>query len=114
MTTYTKGKRRLLVGILLSASFISVLNQFLLITAFPQIMSDFEINATEVQWLTTVFMLAIAVLVPITAYLIDRFTSRALLLAAVFSFSSAHLLPRSRQTLVRFSSEGFFKAPVQA
>ncbi|GAK02211.1 multidrug and toxin extrusion MATE family efflux pump YdhE/NorM [Geomicrobium sp. JCM 19037] len=86
MTTYTKGKRRLLVGILLSASFISVLNQFLLITAFPQIMSDFEINATEVQWLTTVFMLAIAILVPITAYLIDRFTSRALLLAAVFSF----------------------------
>nr|WP_052361179.1 MFS transporter [Geomicrobium sp. JCM 19038] len=64
----------------------SVLNQFLLITAFPQIMSDFQINATEVQWLTTIFMLSIAILVPITAYLIDRFTARALLMAAVLSF----------------------------
>nr|WP_239575628.1 DHA2 family efflux MFS transporter permease subunit [Geomicrobium sediminis] len=82
----TPKKRRLLVGILLSTSFLSVLNQFLLITAFPQIMSDFQINATEVQWLTTIFMLSIAILVPITAYLIDRFTARALLMAAVLSF----------------------------
>lgn len=49
-------------------------------------MSDFQINATEVQWLTTIFMLSIAILVPITAYLIDRFTARALLMAAVLSF----------------------------
>lgn len=86
MRHLTPKKRRLLVGLLLSTSFLSVLNQFLLITAFPQIMSDFQINATEVQWLTTIFMLSIAILVPITAYLIDRFTARALLMAAVLSF----------------------------
>ncbi len=49
-------QRRIIVAITLSASFLSVLMLFLLITAFPKIMIEFEINSTEVQWLTTSFM----------------------------------------------------------
>ncbi|WP_077325361.1 hypothetical protein [Virgibacillus siamensis] len=63
----TRLQRRLIVAITLSAAFLSVLTQFLLITAFPKIMDEFQINSTEVQWLTTSYMLTIAVLIPITA-----------------------------------------------
>src|SRR5699024_9976825 len=61
----------------------SVLMQFLLITAFPKIMQGFKINSTEAQWLTTGFMLTIAILIPITAYFIDTFRTRSLMLSAL-------------------------------
>lgn len=79
-------QRNLIVTITLSSSFLSVLMQFLLITAFPKIMSEFEINSTEVQWLTTSFMLTSAVLIPITAYFIDTFKTKTLMFGAMFLF----------------------------
>lgn len=75
--------KRLIVGITLSASFLSVLTQFLLLTAFPKIMEEFAINSTEVQWLTTSFMLTVAILIPITAYFIDTFKTRTLMIGAL-------------------------------
>lgn len=84
--------RRLIVAIALSASFLSVLTQFLLITAFPKIMVEFDINASEVQWLTIGYMLALAILIPMTAYLIDRFKTRTLMMSAMILFSFGTLL----------------------
>src|SRR5699024_1855602 len=72
--------------ITLSASFLSVLMQFLLITAFPKIMVEFSINSTEVQWLTTSFMLTVAILIPITAFFIDKFKTRTLMISAISLF----------------------------
>lgn len=82
----TRSQRNLIVTVTLSASFLTVLLQFLLITAFPKIMSEFNVNSTEVQWLTTSYMLTSAVLVPITAFLIDRFKTRTLMLGAMLFF----------------------------
>jgi len=82
----TTRQRNLIVMTTLSASFLSVLMQFLLITAFPKIMQEFKINSTEVQWLTTGFMLTIAILIPITAYFIDTFKTRTLMLSAMSLF----------------------------
>ncbi|GAA0614966.1 MDR family MFS transporter [Virgibacillus siamensis] len=82
----TRLQRRLIVGVALSAAFLSVLTQFLLITAFPKIMDEFTVNSTEVQWLTTSYMLTIAVLIPITAYLIDKFPTRTIMMSAMFLF----------------------------
>lgn len=78
--------RRLIVAISLSAAFLSVLTQFLLITAYPRIMAEFEINASEVQWLTTGYMLALAILTPMSAYLIDKFKTRPLMIGAMSLF----------------------------
>jgi EmrB/QacA subfamily drug resistance transporter len=55
-------------------------------------MAEFDINASEVQWLTTSFMLAIAVLIPMTAYLIDKFKARTLMISAMFLFLLGTLL----------------------
>jgi|SRR5690625_104266 len=82
----TTNQRRIIVALTLSSSFLSVLMMFLLITAYPRIMQEFAINSTEVQWLTTSFMLTVAVLIPITAYFIDTFTTRTVMISAMALF----------------------------
>lgn len=88
MATYnlTNSQRNIIIGITLTASFLSVLMMFLLITAFPKIMEEFHVNSTQVQWLTTGFMLTMAILIPITAYFIDTFSTRAVMLSAMGLF----------------------------
>src|SRR5699024_10664250 len=54
--------------------------------AFPKIMQEFAVNSTEVQWLTTGYMLTAAILIPITAYFIDTFKTRNLMLSAMLLF----------------------------
>lgn len=49
-------------------------------------MREFSINSTEVQWLTTSFMLTVAILIPITAYFIDTFKTRHLMMGAMVLF----------------------------
>ena len=58
----------MIVAILLSAAFVSILNQTLLLIAMPPIMEDFKIHANLAQWLTTVYLLTNGILIPITAF----------------------------------------------
>ena len=80
-------KRNVIVAILLSAAFVSILNQTLLLIAMPPIMKDFKIDANLAQWLTTVYLLTNGILIPITAFLIGRFSNRLLLIVALTLFS---------------------------
>ncbi len=80
--------RSVIVGILLAGAFVAILNQTLLITALPHIMRDFNVDANQAQWLTTSFMLTNGILIPITAFLIEKFTSRTLLITAMSIFTA--------------------------
>ena len=63
--------------------FLSTLNQTLLNVAFSNLMDVFSVSATTVQWLATGFMLVNGVLVPITAYLMKRFSTRQLFISSM-------------------------------
>lgn len=82
----TKFEKNIMIGLTLTASFLSVLMMFLLITAFPKIMVEFAVNSTQVQWLTTSFMLTMTILIPITAYFIDTYGTRAVMLVSMVLF----------------------------
>ncbi|WP_407271718.1 MDR family MFS transporter [Radiobacillus sp. PE A8.2] len=75
-----------IVAILLAGSFVAILNQTLLATAIPHIMSDFQISENTAQWLTTIFMLVNGIMIPVTAFLIETFTSRRLFMSAMVIF----------------------------
>ncbi|MCT2535139.1 multidrug efflux MFS transporter [Aquibacillus koreensis] len=75
-----------LIAILITGAFAAILNQTLLATAIPHIMDDLAITANTAQWLTTVFMLVNGVMIPITAFLIEKFTTRGLFLTAMGLF----------------------------
>ncbi|ARI77172.1 DHA2 family efflux MFS transporter permease subunit [Halobacillus mangrovi] len=77
----------LIAALLLTGSFITILNQTLMITAIPPIMEEFDISANTGQWLTTVFMLVNGVMIPVSAFLIERFSTRQLFIAAMSIFS---------------------------
>lgn len=79
-------KRGVLVAVLLIGNFCTVLNQTILSTAFPTLMHDFSVSATTVQWLTTGFMLVNGIMIPISAFLINRFSTKRLYMGAMFIF----------------------------
>lgn len=76
-----KGSQRV-VAVMMIGAFIGVLNQTLLATILPEIMHDFQISSNTVQWLTTIFMLVNGIMIPVTAFLIERFTLRQLFFTA--------------------------------
>lgn len=76
-----------LVIVLISGAFVAILNQTLLGTALPKIMEDLMLDENTVQWLQSVFMLVNGIMIPITAFLIGKFTTRSLFLTAMSLFS---------------------------
>ncbi|GGJ08230.1 MDR family MFS transporter [Paenibacillus hunanensis] len=83
---------KVIVGIMLAGAFVAILNQTLLVTALPHIMRDLKIDATAAQWLTTIFMLVNGIMIPITAYLIDKFNTRALFITSIGLFALGTLI----------------------
>lgn len=73
--------------VLMAGAFISILNQTLINVAIPHLMSDFNVSATTVQWLSTAYMLVNGVLIPISAYLIESYGTRSLFLFAMICFT---------------------------
>jgi EmrB/QacA subfamily drug resistance transporter len=76
-----------LLIVLISGAFVTILNQTLLGTALPSIMYDLNLTENTVQWLQSVFMLVNGIMIPITAFLIGRYTTRGLFLTAMSLFS---------------------------
>ncbi|GGA40364.1 DHA2 family efflux MFS transporter permease subunit [Paenibacillus physcomitrellae] len=85
-------KKGPIVAAILIAAFVALLNQTLMNVALPQMMGDLGVGATTIQWLTTGFMLVNGVLVPLSAYLVQRFTTRQLFLTATILFSIGTLI----------------------
>lgn len=67
-------------------SFVAILNQTIINVALPEMIRDLNIEYSTGQWLITSYMLVNGVLIPITAYLIERFTTRQLFLVAMLLF----------------------------
>jgi EmrB/QacA subfamily drug resistance transporter len=81
-----------IISILMIGAFITFLNNTLLNIALPSIMADLDIDASTVQWLTTGFMLVNGILIPTTAFLIQKYSVRNLFLVAMGLFTVGTLL----------------------
>ncbi|MED4531251.1 DHA2 family efflux MFS transporter permease subunit [Metabacillus fastidiosus] len=67
-------------------AFLATLNQTIMSVATPELMIDFNISATTAQWLTTGYMLVNGILIPMTAYFMQRFTTRQLFQSSMWIF----------------------------
>ncbi|MDQ0201396.1 MDR family MFS transporter [Neobacillus ginsengisoli] len=81
-----------IIAILLIGAFISMLNETLLNVALPTIMKDLNISASTVQWLATGYMLVNGVMIPSTAFLIQKYSVRRLFLTAISIFTVGTIL----------------------
>lgn len=87
------------IWLLLVAAFVAILNETTMGVAIPRLIVDLGITAVAAQWLTTAFMLTMAVVIPITGFLLQKFTTRQVFITAMTLFSLG--------TLMAFLSPGF-------
>ena len=84
-------KDMVMVAVLLTGTLLAVLNLTMLSPALPSIMEDLQVSATTAQWLTSVYALVEAVVIPLSAYLVGRFTTRQLYISALSVFTAGSL-----------------------
>lgn len=85
-------RERLAVGLLLFSAFVVILNETTMSVALPPLMADLGITAGTAQWVTTAFLLTMAVVIPTTGFVLQRLGTRAVFLTAMTLFSVGTLL----------------------
>ena len=77
--------------ILLAIAFTMSISQSTMTTAYPVLMRNFQVDAGTVQWLTTGFMVAMTLVMPVSPWLLNNVTLRTLLngIVAVFLTGTA-------------------------
>ena len=90
--TAMSARERLAVALLLVSTFVVILNETIMGVALPRLMSDLSITASTAQWLTTAFLLTMAVVIPVTGFFLQRTTTRAAFLTAMGLFSLGTLV----------------------
>lgn len=82
----------IMLAIMIFGTFVTVLNQTVITPAQPSIMAEMGIDAATVQWLTTGFTLVNAIMIPVTAYLTDKHSTKALYIISLAIFAVGSLL----------------------
>ena len=67
-------------------SFSGVVVETAMNVTFPSLMEEFQIGTSSVQWITTGYLLVLAVIIPTSSYLKKRFRMKALFMTAIILF----------------------------
>jgi DHA2 family lincomycin resistance protein-like MFS transporter len=92
VVTDTARRNRLVINLLLVATFVVILNETLMAVAIPRLMRDLNVTAGAVQWLTTGFLLTVSVVIPVTGFLLQRVNTRPVFILAMSLFSLGTLI----------------------
>lgn len=83
---------KLIFTILMLASIIASISQTSLTTALPMIMTDLKVDSATGQWLTSGYTLVMGIMIPATAYFMERFSTRQLFISALSLFTLGSLV----------------------
>ncbi len=72
-----------MAAVLMFGSFIGLFGETALNMAMTDVMTDFTVSPGTAQWLTTGYLLVLAILVPLSAYLVRWFTTHQLIVGAL-------------------------------
>jgi DHA2 family lincomycin resistance protein-like MFS transporter len=93
-------RHKVILGVIMVSTFVVFLNETALGVALPQIMEQLKIQPSTGQWLNTAYMLTMAVIIPTTGFLLQRFSTKPMYIAAMSFFTTG--------TLVAALSQDFF------
>ncbi len=79
--------KNLVINVLLVSTFVVMLNETAMVVAIPSLMEALGVDANEAQWLTAAFLLTMAVVIPVTGYLLQRFNTRPMFTVAMSLFA---------------------------
>ena len=83
---------RLAISLLVGSAFVMILNETIMSVALPALVDDLDITIGTAQWLTSGFLLTMAVVIPITGFLLQRYAPRQVYLASMTLFSTGTLI----------------------
>lgn len=84
-----KNKQFHLLGAVIATgllSFSGVLIETAMNVTFPQLITEFGLSTSKIQWVTTIYLLAIAIIIPLSSYFNQRFSSRKLFISGNLLF----------------------------
>ncbi|KAA8816801.1 DHA2 family efflux MFS transporter permease subunit [Bifidobacterium vespertilionis] len=86
--------RRLIIAVVALAilTFLGILSETSLNIAYSTLMAEFSISADVVQWLTTGYLLLLSVAIPASPFMVRRFATKTLFVAAVLIFAAGTLI----------------------
>ena len=83
----TARRNKLVINLLLVSSFVVILNETIMSVAIPPLMVSLGVTAAAAQWVTAAFLLTMAVVIPMTGFLMQRLHTRTVFLMAMSLFS---------------------------
>ena len=86
------ARSKLVINVLLVSTFVVMLNETAMSVAIPALAKAFGATYNDAQWLTTAFLLTMAVVIPVTGFLLQRMNSRPVFLLAMALFSAGTLI----------------------
>ena len=95
-----KIDRKLIFSIIAAGimSFSGVVVETAMNVTFPTLMKEFQVSTSTVQWITTGYLLILAVIIPASSWLKRRFRTRCLFLTANILFIAGTILCASAST----------------
>ena len=83
MSTFTFERRldaRLIIAVIATGlmSFTGICVETAMNVVFPTLMKEFNIPTSTVQWVTTIYLLVLAIIIPASSWLKKRFMTRTL------------------------------------
>ncbi|OIV35302.1 MFS transporter [Mangrovactinospora gilvigrisea] len=88
----TAARAPVLIGVLVVSAFVMILNETILSVALRELTVDLGVATTTIQWLSSGFLLTMAVVIPITGFLLERLSARVVFLASMTLFSIGTLI----------------------
>lgn len=85
------------------AFFMEILDGTIIATALPQMALSFHVGAVNLNIGMTAYLLTLAVLIPVSGWVADRFGARTVFASAIAVFTFASLLCAGAQTLTEFT-----------
>lgn len=77
---------KVVLTLLLVSAFVVMLNETIVGVALPTIQTDLGLDPVVLQWLVTAYMLTMAIVIPLTGFLMKRYTTRVVFLGAIGLF----------------------------
>lgn len=87
------------IAVLVISTFTVILNEMFMAVALPRVMAALDVAASTAQWLTTAYMLTMAVVIPATGLLTERYNMRTVFTLAMSLFAAG--------TVVAIAAPGF-------
>lgn len=86
------ARNKLVIALLLGSTFVVFLNETMMSVAITHLMADLGVQANIAQWLTTAFLLTMAIVIPITGFLLQRMNTRPIFMLAMSIFAGGTLI----------------------